>query len=367
MKKHRIVLASVLKPVNDTRMYEKMGRSLSKIPNCEIHIIGFNASEENITSFCTLHPMGSFKRTSLKRLIGRLKIFKEILQVKPKVLIVNTHELLGVALLNRILFGTRIIYDVQENYWQNIIWTDAFPKILRTLIALAVRIKEVCLSPFFNLFILAEKAYEKELTFISKKYIIIENKSLLPIGFKRTGTPTKRRLLFSGTLDESTGVFNAIEFVTSLHKLDDRISLIIIGYCSRPIVFQKIKNLLRDKGFITIIGGDKLVSHDSIVHEIALSDFGVISYPLSPHLIDKKPTKLFEYIHSQLPIILQNHEPWNELSSKWKAAIVVDFSNYEASDILNKMDNTLFYPDTPQDVDWSGEEIKLLKEVNKYF
>ncbi len=40
IKKRRIVLASVLKPVNDPRMFEKMGQSLSH--HYEVHIIGTN-------------------------------------------------------------------------------------------------------------------------------------------------------------------------------------------------------------------------------------------------------------------------------------------------------------------------------------
>ena len=38
VKKRRIVLASVLKPVNDSRMFEKMGQSLA--PYYEVHIMG---------------------------------------------------------------------------------------------------------------------------------------------------------------------------------------------------------------------------------------------------------------------------------------------------------------------------------------
>jgi len=41
MKKQRIVLASVLKPVDDTRMFEKIGKSLSRNPDYEIFIIRY--------------------------------------------------------------------------------------------------------------------------------------------------------------------------------------------------------------------------------------------------------------------------------------------------------------------------------------
>ena len=41
MKKQRIVLASVLKPVDDVRMFEKIGKSLSAITGHDVFIIGY--------------------------------------------------------------------------------------------------------------------------------------------------------------------------------------------------------------------------------------------------------------------------------------------------------------------------------------
>jgi hypothetical protein len=56
IKKRRIVLASVLKPVNDPRMFEKMGQSLSQM--YEVHIIGDsgNIVHDNSQSFYIPYP-----------------------------------------------------------------------------------------------------------------------------------------------------------------------------------------------------------------------------------------------------------------------------------------------------------------------
>ena len=93
------------------------------------------------------------------------------IQVQPELLIVNTHELLIVGILNRILFGTKIIYDIQENYWRNILLTNAFYKPLKPLLAGWVRLKEMSLLPFYHGALLAEKGYERELKSILKKNI----------------------------------------------------------------------------------------------------------------------------------------------------------------------------------------------------
>src|SRR6185295_1201799 len=107
MKKRRIVIASLLKPVDDTRMFEKMAVTLSDSGQYEIYIIGHPS--QNIPANANIHffPLPAFSRISFGRLLAPLRVLRILYQVKPQILIVNTHELLIVAVLNRILFGTR--------------------------------------------------------------------------------------------------------------------------------------------------------------------------------------------------------------------------------------------------------------------
>ena len=95
IKKRRIVLASVLKPVDDTRMYEKIGVSLADRGNYEVYIIGYPSLHRYIES-TSIHflPLKPFQRLSLQRLLAPFKILKKTIQVQPDLLIVNTHELL---------------------------------------------------------------------------------------------------------------------------------------------------------------------------------------------------------------------------------------------------------------------------------
>jgi len=366
MKKQRIVLASVLKPVDDTRMFEKIGKSLSRNPDYEIFIIGYPSQHAPEDPEINFLPHPNFVRLSLQRLLTPLRILKKTYQVKPDVLIVNTHELLIVAVLNRIIFGSKIIYDVQENYWRNILWTDTFPPIARHIMAIWVRAKETLLSRFFHLFLLAEKGFEKEMTFFRNKSIVLENKSIVPTGLKRSKQDGTIRLLFSGTISESTGVFEAIRLANSLHLIDQSVKLNIIGFCSRSSTLKAVKEAIEDKPFICLTGGDKLVPHHEIMAHIFNSDFGIIYYPASPHTENKIPTKLYEYLSARLPLLIQNYKPWLELCEPCQAAIPVDFNSpIDAAGLLQKMKQFEFYPVAPTDVDWSSEEKKLRHVIKK--
>ena len=367
MKKRRIVLASLLKPVNEPRMFEKMGVSLAQSGEYEVHIVGYPSetliNEPNVY----LHSLPRFKRISFGRITARLKALQFFIKVKPELLIVTTHELLGVAIVIRILFGAKIIYDIQENYWRNILFTNAFPKLIRPLIAFFVRLKEWVSSPLFLQFLLAEKFYANELGFIKNKFVVIENKCKVPQDFQQNPSKDFIRLVFTGTIAKSTGVFQAIDLAKKLHAIEPKIRLTIIGYCAQTNGLQKIKNEISKNDFITLTGADEFVSHSLIMNTIASANFGIIYYPLSPHIENKIPTKLYEYLACQLPILLQNHPPWMEMCDPCDAAINVNFESPNIGEILKKIHSSSFYSKKTYGITWEAEEEKLFGLLGHIF
>jgi len=277
MKKRTVVIASLLKPVDDTRMFEKFGVSLSDSGRYDVVIIGYPSvakpAHPNI-EFIALDP---FPRLSLSRMLAPLQVLKKIYKVKHDILIVNTHELLGVALLNRILFGKKIVYDIRENYYRNILHTDAFPTWLRFAIATCVRAKEKITAPFFSWFFLAEKGYEKEVSFAGKRMTILENKPRVSSTLNKEKHGGKIRLLFSGTLAQSTGVFEAIALTKSLHELEPNVELLIIGYAALHQTYLRIKSEITGHSYIRLIGGNHLVPHTDIMQAMRYVDFGIIT------------------------------------------------------------------------------------------
>ncbi|MBX2894183.1 MAG: glycosyltransferase [Cyclobacteriaceae bacterium] len=359
MKKRRIVLASILKPVNDTRMTEKLGASLAKVEGNEVYVIGYPIQTNSSLGSIISLPLKPFTRISLGRLLAPLSVLKKCIQVKPELLIVNTHELLIVSIVNRILFGTKIVYDIQENYPRNILYTPAFPLLLRPVLAAWVRLKETLLTPLFNSIILAEKCYKQELPFVRKNYVVMENKAILPDHFERQPPTNKIRLIFSGTLAESTGVFQAINLAQKLHQLNPKVELEIIGYCARTTTLTNIRSAISGSSFIKLTGGNYLVPHTEILEAIRTASFGIICYPPAPQVQNKVPTKLYEYLACQLPILLRNEPTWSALCELYSAAVIVDFNKPDPTAILAQMDKS-FYTSKPINVTWQTEEARFI-------
>lgn len=363
--KKRVVIASVLKPVNDSRTTEKIGRSLASTGKFDIHVIGYPSGENGANGHSvTMHPLPHFKRISFKRLIMSWVIRSKVITLRPDLLIIGTHELIIAGAIVKMVTGCKLIYDVQENYYRNIRHTNAFPPVIRNILAAYVRMKEWIFAPAFDHSFLAEKSYRDEMTFFGNRFSILENKVRRELCNPRSNRD-RSKLLFSGTLSESTGVFVAIELATALHQLDPAITLDIVGYCSKADELKRIESRIEAHPFIKLHGGGKLVPHSDILKAIEQAGAGIISYPPNPSTCQSVPTKLFEYLGNTLPILLIDNRHWIDRSQEFNAVVVFNMQLLESKKVLQLLKNEHFYPKTPAGVYWESEESTLFKAVNQ--
>lgn len=343
-------------------MFDKIGLSLAHSGHFEIHILGFRTTKEYPNSHVFFYPHKYFTRLSPYRLLIPWLVLRKLLRLKPDLVIITTHELLLTGFLYKIISRARLIYDVQENYFLNILLLPSFPRAFRPFLAFYVRLKERFFSVYVDHFFLAEAGYEKELPFIGEKFTILENKTIRPPHIKPKLTSGETiRLLFSGTLDEATGVFVAIQLCKELHRLDHQIRLLLIGYCSTPHTLKKIKNAIDKTDFIELNGGDRLVPHEEILYAIQSSHAGIIAYLPNRVTQNSIPTKLFEYLGNRLPLLIVDHPPWTEKCKYYNAGITFDHQRIDGPKILHELKTRKFYSNEELlDVYWESEEKKLL-------
>ncbi len=363
-KKRRIVLASILKPVDDTRMYEKMAVSLAQSGDFEVSVIGYPTTSKPSFTGIEFISLPAFHRLSLQRVLARWRVFAKVWRIKPSILIINTHELLPPSVLLKILLNITIVYDIQENYYRNILHSGSFPWLIRWPLAMLVRLKEKLLAPSIDHFILAERGYEQEFKFHRGGWTVIENKALHSPKHIQRATSRSLNLLFSGTLAESTGVFHAIRMAIELHQLDPSVKLTIIGKAALNSERERIQNEIKTCNFITLTGGKDLVPHQQIIQSIENADFGILSYPYSYHTRNSHPTKLFEYLSYQLPVILDSQWPWIEQYVEYHPFIIFDFSKPDYPTLLDDLKSKHFYSRIPENVTWASQEGTLLKSLN---
>ena len=358
-KKSKIVIASVLKPIDDTRMFEKIGLTLASDGH-EVHIIGFPVKIKPVHTSIQFHATAAFSRISLKRVLSVYTIYKKWLTLKPDILIITTHELLWFAILTRIFTRTKIVYDIRENYYYNIRYTQAFPSLLRLPVALYVRLKELLTTQFINYFFLAEKNYETELAFLPQRKVVLENKFRKSLVTTTNNSSGYSNLLFTGTLATITGVFETIALTKKLHSIDPTFSLTIVGYAAQAMVLKKIMSEIEHCAYIKLTGGSVLVPHTAIINEILKADYGIVWYPSNKSTSGSMPTKFYEYTALGLPILSPANQP---LAKHIQQHIGLLFDTNESTEkLLAKLRKGIERKLPLPAVYWENEE-ELLKQI----
>lgn len=345
-----ILLASLLKPANDIRMYEKLAKSLAKKTEIQgnkpqkIHIIGFKPKKEvQNTEVFAFYPIFDFKRLSYKRFFAQFLFFYFLLKIRPKILIVCTFELLFFSVIYKILFGGKLVYDVQENYFANICYTKVFPYWLKIPLAYLVLFWEKMCCFWVDEYWLAEKCYLEELNLYKKKYIFLENKVVFEqIKFLQQKNKTENQInfLISGTLGEDYGTYKAIDWCKHYHKTNSNIHLTIIGFCAKKLDLQKIKNNISNTPYITLIGGNILVNYNQIISKANNTDYWLMPYLQNENIKKRIPTKFYEAIALQKMIITTKNIFWKSFFEINNYNSFIFFEDILPNFVFEKQNNT---------------------------
>lgn len=368
--KIKTVIASVLKPVDDTRMYEKIGLSMHQTNRYEINIIGFVSKNLPCTEGIHFYPAFSMKRSSLKRFIATFKLLRLFIRIKPTLIIISTYEIIPAAwLYKQIRQGCKLIYDVRENYALNVM-SNGNGSLKSKWCASIIRWLETRLQAHVLLNILAEKSYANETNYFSEFEFIL-NKMKRMKYYDRTDTPVKLnieclKLVFSGTISLDYGVQQAIHFVNKMIQILPNITITFIGHVPNIELLTKLVSI-HGKHFNFIIDNFP-IPHERILQEIEKADMGIVAHQPTISIRNCFPTRIYEFMAMRKPFLLQNHTLWTGYCNQWDCCIPLDFNQFDAHQIAEQISRRTFYKKgIPDDIYWDQEEVKLLKVLDSIF
>ncbi|GAA3961608.1 hypothetical protein GCM10022407_05670 [Hymenobacter antarcticus] len=381
-----VLLASVLKPVDDTRMHGKFARTLSSRLGTRVHVAGRAAGPAGAVGSATgvqQHPIFSGSRLSLTRLAAQWRYWRLLQRLRPALVIVHAPELLPLTMLWQIVGRQRqFLYDIRENYALNVSTQQVYRGRTRRWLAAGLRWVETLAARRAGGLLLAEASYASELPFLheqpANRVLVLENKYQPAEGEALRSQPQPLpppaeplRLLYSGTISELNGVWEAIDLARGLHAAwPGGAHLTIIGFCQQPALLAQLEAVVaRHPVWLTLIGGGQAVSHRHIVAEISRSHVGLLPYRPHPSTERCRPTKLFEYLAHGLPVVASPNALWQELLSRHGAGLSLDFTRPEAGAMLAaRLRGTVFYPQgVPGDVLWEPEGKKLWLLLDSLF
>lgn len=359
--KKKILIASLLKPVDDVRSYWKLSKSMSKTNKYDINIIG-NATKKLPSDPSVHFSTYLIKRDNFfKRWFRSSTLFLPFCKLKPDLLIITSAELIFSSLICKAITGCKIIYDVQEDYKANL--TISNQGFSRKWMGIGIRFLEQASSLFIDHYWLAESCYESALKFTAGKSTVIQNKAVdLQIPVRK---PNRVRLLFSGTISEYAGIKLAVSWYQKIKEIEANTFLSIIGQVHDPLLFEWLKELEKKDTSVKLKISSQPIPHPEILQEISAANLGLISYEENNINRNKVPTKLYEYSRYKLPFLLVRNSSWAEIGSRLGGAIAIDPSFPEAQKVLNihRDPSNLFPKDYPKSETWEFESMKLISSI----
>ncbi|WP_078011001.1 glycosyltransferase family 4 protein [Hymenobacter sp. CRA2] len=369
-------MASVLKPVDDTRMFEKFGRTLADA-GYRVAVAGRGTAQASQASGITQRVLFQGQRLGLDRLAAQGRYWRLLRQAQPALVVVHAPELLPLTLLWHRLTGRPFLYDVRENYALNIRTQQVYRGGLKRLLARAVGWVESHAAHRAAAVLLAERSYAQELPWLPRHCtVVLENKYAPPAAPASAAAavtlPTTEqplRLLFTGTSSALTGVFDAIDFARQLRGAWPQLTLTIIGYCQQPPELARLRQLAQAHAdWLRVVGGAQPVPHAAIVAEIGHHHLGLLPYREHPSSWRCLPTKLYEYLASGLPVLIPPNPLWTAEVQRYQAGLTVAFDRPlpDAQALARQLSGQRFYPSgPPAEALWSSEAPRLLGVVRQ--
>jgi len=377
-----VLLASVLKPVDDTRMREKLAETFLAGPTLHVHVAGQSTPDdlnaELVSSRVTHHRIFWGTRLSFNRLRAQWRYWRLLRMLRPVLVVVHAPELLPLTLLWQALGqGRQFIYDIQENYALNIGSQGVYRGLPKRLLLAGLRQVEALAARRAAALLLAEASYADELPFVSElppdRVLVLENKHQPPAG---THQPAQRpappvpgqplRLLFTGTISELNGVREALALTEALGPhWPGGAQLTIIGFCQQPELLAEIQGWVAAGRPVRLVGGTQPVPHAQVLAEIDHSHLGLALYQPHPSTARCRPTKLFEYLAHGLPVLVPANPLWASLVRQHEAGLVWEVGEDLAAlaariAVALGPAGTQFYPQgPPADVLWASEAKKF--------
>ncbi len=380
----KITHLTVLNPAIHTRIFYKLALSQREL-GYSVSIIGQSATvgrfeQEGVQIIST----GKFSRLSFKRIFAGFRIFRLASREKADAFCIHTPELLWVGLLLKGLTGAKLLYDMHEDYRATIRHGGQYARLIRRPLAAGLRLWERICMRWIDGLSYAEMSYENVLRAAEGKYVVLRNTFRGESREQRVESREQRvesreqrverreaggeilltanshlpTMLYTGTLAADWGIWETISWWEKFNQIRP-LELKMAGFSFDKAFIQEIRTRIAATPFsdrFELIGGTEYVPHEQIVDLIRNCTFGTAFYQLKPHIIGKIPTKFYEYMAFDKPLLFTPEACWEAFDQKYQLGISLS-GNENPAEILQRLDA---WQAVHQPADYSWENDKWM-------
>ena len=357
---------STVHPSNDIRIFVKQCSTL--------------VSKDRFITLVINNASNEFKNgVRIKALKERPSAFKRILFNHPIILkftilkkfdIIHAHDPELLPLLYFLnLLGKNVVYDMHENFPKQLN-SKKIPKLFKKALGFIWPKVENKILKNINV-IFAEKSYKKDYSFV-KNHVDILNMPLVNQLRKINTNKHKRFTIgYVGDVSEDRGCIKTLEAIHILQSKGLNIGFECVGEILNDLERNKIDKLISKLENINFYGR---LPPSVAWEKISKCHIGMALLMPKSNYIESYPTKLFEYLIMEIPILTSNFPLYKRLIKNNKFGICVnpndsiEISNailelYYNKSLYKKIMNNL-KTEVKMEYDWKFELEKLVKFYN---
>lgn len=316
IKTKKICILSSVHQAFDVRIFHKEAKSLV-LAGYDVTLI-IQHSKNEIIDGVKIIALSKPKNRFLRIFGTTWKVFRLALKQKSNVYHFHDPELIPIGILLKIFTTGKVIYDVHEELYKDIICKKWISTFLRKPLAWFLKNMEKIFSKKFDYIFAAYESIARG--FAKQNNIVINNYPLVTI-FSQIQKESKKQnnnyiLIYVGGMSPLKGIN---EMVMAMDLIEySNVKLRLIGKFDDKIFEKYIKNL---KGFskVEYLG---FKSQEETWRYLINANVGIACF----HPVHKEclPNKLFEYMAAGLPVIVSNFSLWKKIIEENKCGITVD-------------------------------------------
>lgn len=318
MQKNKICIITTGHAPFDDRIFHKECKTLVKA-NYEVMLIATHTHNEVVDGIKIISLPKA--RSRIHRIsVITFKAFWLALKQKADVYHFHDPDFLPAGILLKLFAGSKIIYDVHEDYGKQILYKPYSTKMIRRAIAILTKCTEYVSSKFFAAIITATDDIKNNFSYHIKS-ISIKNYPILSYFSDTEGKDGDNKeyfkLVYTGALSVNRGIF---EMIQSLEYIEKPLKLNLYGNFESDEIEKKTHNL---KGFekVEYFGW---IEHENVVKLLGKYNAGLVCLHPIENYKKALPVKLFEYMAAGIPVIASNFSLWKEIVEGNECGICVD-------------------------------------------
>jgi len=288
----------------------------------QVAIIGQDRlSQPYVACDITFYPLPRIPRQSIKRFCYLpYTIWNYTRRIQADIYWIHTPELMWLGWYWA-LRGKKVVYDMHEDYYKTFSATSTQKSIVRRMMGKMIRLLEKKWVAHLDAVVYAETCYDNVLSVPAHKKYILRNKFPTIAKQQSADTPpgSQPYLLYTGTLATTWGVWETIYLWENLRSHID-LKLVIAGFTHNLTLVENILQYADEKHFgerFTLVGGNTFVPYAQINSLIRHCWAGTALYQVNSAIEGKVPTKFYEYMAYDKPLIYTQSSQWDAFNQAY--------------------------------------------------